>query len=107
MTQSVGERIAEDWACGRLTGTVAEAIDAACAKAKAFAAPQWQPIETAPKDETILDLWAEEGRFPECWWSGERWISYYSGNVETPIDEVVFAIKNPTHWMPLPPCPSE
>lgn len=35
--KSVGERIAEDWACGRLTGTVAEAIDEACAKAKSFA----------------------------------------------------------------------
>ncbi len=51
---TVGERIAEDWACGRLTGTVAEAIDAACAKAKAFAvkAAGWQPIETAPRDGT-------------------------------------------------------
>jgi hypothetical protein len=35
--QSVGERIAEDWACGRLTGTIAEAIDEAVQQAKAFA----------------------------------------------------------------------
>jgi hypothetical protein len=40
MKQTVGERIAEDWACGRLTGTVAEAIDEACAKAKAHAKQQ-------------------------------------------------------------------
>ena len=48
---TVGERIAEDWACGRLTGTVAEqAIDEACAKAKAFAR---KPVSSVEVQRTL------------------------------------------------------
>ena len=58
----------------------------------------WQPIETAPKDETQILLW-----FPEMearhtgYWDGEQWrIDYAEGDHS---DWVV------THWMPLPPPP--
>jgi hypothetical protein len=69
----------------------------------------WQPIETAPKDGTRVDLWAktwiasqdrfEYQRFPNCWWIkggdfGGR--SYW-----VDLDKHWY----PTHWMLLPAPP--
>lgn len=75
-------------------------------------ANQWQPIDTAPKDGTKIDLWGFEfgagfvgspkpRRFIGCkyippserWNRGQWWHPNY-GNIE------------PTHWMPLPPAPN-
>lgn len=64
--------------------------------------PVWQPIETAPKDGTLVDLWLSSGdtkRITGCYWSesglcwtdGDRY--YLKGRVQ------------PTHWMPLPEPP--
>lgn len=62
----------------------------------------WQPIETAPKDRTTVDLWAkcwdsdtdtfEWQRFCDCRWSGDGWYGLAAG---------FFA----THWQPLPAPP--
>ena len=59
---------------------------------------KWQPIETAPKDKTVVLTFTDsEGRhaiFPAYYWeSYSRWLQ-----IEGP-----FAA--PTHWMPLPEPP--
>ena len=69
----------------------------------------WQDIETAPKDRTVVDLWAiskyhpEGKRFPDCFWGQgsftprnfpERW----RGLPDNPMNWEA------THWM-LPPEP--
>lgn len=62
----------------------------------------WQPIETAPKDGTIIDLWVDGERLPDCYW-GEEW--------QEPEDRIwrqryaenranSFHVDGePTHWM--------
>lgn len=61
------------------------------------AAPQWQPIETAPKDRPIL-LRSKKGRIADGMWiaatdtrGGWAW---------------ALVRQEPTHWMPIPPEPS-
>lgn len=69
----------------------------------------WQPIETAPKDGTRIDVWAywAEGdnwsRSADAYWSVEdqdwmldRWLA---GQYVTP--------PKITHWMPLPEPPAD
>jgi len=61
--------------------------------------PQWQPIETAPKDGTdILVWWPFWSKSPEvaAFIDGE----WYSECVTSDSTE-----KPPTHWMPLPAPP--
>lgn len=85
----------------------------------AQAVPQgWQPIETAPKDGTVIDLWHEEfGREADCYWGlphhccGEMgslcdsdWHSLEPGWVGT-FNEIMSPANAYTHWMPLPPAP--
>ena len=77
-------------------------------------APQgWQPIDTAPKDGTVLLLYAEAyhriiwGRgwyFKGVPGDGEGWIahSFYT----QPKDDMIGAFE-PTHWHPLPSPPPE
>jgi Protein of unknown function (DUF551) len=84
---------------------------------------EWQPIETAPKDEMIIggyfnQPWAEshrEGRIVKCWYQSEfdafisscREMTMASGytidglqsNLHSPVIEDV------SHWMPLPAPP--
>lgn len=82
---------------------------------------QWQPIETAPKDGTMIDLWVD-GDYPqrysdahwgkgghECGEMGEYcdsdWHSQEEGwtcSFGMPIPE-----NKVTHWLPLPPPPTE
>jgi hypothetical protein len=56
--------------------------------------PDWQPIETAPKDGTAV-LVGRAGRYPRVTpsiWSEEmcKWLNMGD---------------QPTHWLPLPPPP--
>lgn len=60
---------------------------------------QWQPIETAPKDGTSIDLMSATCRVPECyfkdgqWWS--PWVSDQCGE-PAPVDWEI------THWRLMP-----
>jgi Lar family restriction alleviation protein len=76
----------------------------------ALSAPQesgWQAIDTAPKDGTEIDVWAEPNaiyrklNFLPCRMPHVRWMTRYerwSGMAEGYV---------PTHWRPLPPPPGE
>ena len=70
----------------------------------------WQPIETAPKDGTRVDLWAKQWRasddvfiyhrFADCWWT--------AGNPNRTAGWVnINAAWCATHWMPLPSPPED
>jgi hypothetical protein len=72
----------------------------------------WQPIDTAPKDGTRIDIWAKtwlsyndtfiHKRFPDCCWS--------KGDSECnrpPAWNNLNTEWHPTHWMPLPDPPKE
>jgi len=61
--------------------------------------PQWEPIETAPKNGDVILVYAN-GRRIIAWWNYFQFDKHnngwdFSGN----------GFINPTHWMPLPPAP--
>lgn len=77
------------------------------------AQPQWQPIETAPKDgKTEIDLWISSfGRLAGCVWhigsfdntsSGHWGFKKYHNLTQRLPQEFT-----PTHWMPLPLPPQQ
>lgn len=81
----------------------------------------WRPIETAPRDGTVIDVWVDDDRHTNVYWGrpahscGEygdycdccprydAWVcadtNYYLTGDEG------YACDEPTHWMPLPPTP--
>lgn len=71
---------------------------------------EWQPIESAPKDGGLCDLWIEPKdeftgaplipcRVADAYFEGGRW--YISGR------RVALRVwHNPTYWMPLPSAPA-
>lgn len=81
---------------------------------------EWQPIETAPKDGTVIDLWHEEfDRQADMYWGkpehccGEYgqycdsdWHSEPEGWVCSAVNQAIFA-DGYTHWMPLPAPPKQ
>lgn len=69
----------------------------------------WQPIETAPKNGQIIDIWCRVpeihgesyDRIADCWYSAGRWWGYdENGN-----DICRLKMNSVTHWMPLPEPP--
>ena len=51
----------------------------------------WQPINTAPRDGTVVDLWLIAGaRYTDAWWDDDD-------NTWCGLDESLFS-----HWAPLP-----
>lgn len=60
---------------------------------------QWQPIETAPKDGTlVLTACAPTGIItPSEWMTEVRWMDER--------EPQWFPLRDATHWMPLPPPP--
>lgn len=77
---------------------------------KRDAIPEWQPIETAPKDGTAFRAYADELvdlDFNPCGsveavWNGEEFIGcVWNGQQDTWYGKAI----NPTHWMPLPAAP--
>ncbi len=74
---------------------------------------EWQPIETAPKDGTIVLFWpdfdAEDARPPHRRKDQKnRYIKmgWTSGNGDYWSPEMQL-LNEPTHWMPLPEPPQE
>tara|TARA_Y100000296_G_C5168586_1_gene256064 strand:- start:58 stop:327 length:270 start_codon:yes stop_codon:yes gene_type:complete len=72
---------------------------------------EWQPIETAPKDGSWIDIWTVWGadkngkvsvphRWTDAFWNGEEW---ESGNFSQTQFEATVTV---THWMPLPDEPA-
>jgi hypothetical protein len=70
----------------------------------------WQPIETAPKDGSIIMLYGEYMNTYNCagkvfsfgyyFFSQKQWMCYPSHNEATDHIE-------PTHWQPLPEPPED
>ena len=63
--------------------------------------PVWRPIETAPKDGTVVDLWSC-CRLTDCRWES----SPYAGDISWGwTNQSLGRITSATHWMPLPAPP--
>jgi hypothetical protein len=58
---------------------------------------EWQPIETAPLDGTVVDVWNDGERVIDAWFHDGRWLT---SDVEWTSE------LEPTYWMPIPPPPS-
>lgn len=74
------------------------------------AVPEWQQIETAPKDgtEVILSKWSGSYATPEtsfCWAIN----GYFKDGYWYSKDPIIGKLAEPTHWMPLsqPPIKGE
>jgi hypothetical protein len=64
---------------------------------------EWQPIETAPKDESTILVWVkDDGIFGRGAVVFGR--VFPSGNVKADGHKGDWLV---THWMPLPPPPSD
>lgn len=61
----------------------------------------WQPIETAPKDGTPIDIWCAGFRYCNAYWgrAEKHWLTE-DGDL---IYDIYF--EHPTHWMPEPDPP--
>ncbi len=79
-------------------------------------AMQWQPIETAPKDGTPIllggGMWGDDWRDPTervmvGWWERTKRIGEFWNCCAAESGHCNFPYEMPTHWMPLPPPPSE
>lgn len=80
---------------------------------EAAAAARWQPIESAPKDGTIIDVWLDgcskddmefyctKGTYRSPGWSWVRGKFRPCGGLGVQVPTFVY----PTHWMPLPKPP--
>ena len=68
----------------------------------AIAGMQWQPIKTAPKDATPVDLWAsnEDGGYPL---SNYKRVCLSKGNTfYDPVAGGICCVRCATHWRPRP-----
>ena len=105
-----------------LTQAIAQALtQAGCGRVDVAPANQWQPIETAPKDGTPVDLWCGGSRRTDCEWREPTDREYWVHGSDEPSDgeqtigaeprwfsadgwPMGFGDKH-THWMPLPQPP--
>ncbi len=63
----------------------------------------WQPIETAPRDGTLVDLWRDCERLCDFYW-GEGGRHSWCRKEGYPVKLRILA-EQPTHWMPRPAPP--
>lgn len=71
-------------------------------------APDWHPIETAPKDGTRVDLWLvgprnSGARRADCWFASGSW--WCDALDRGDLDPAFYVGDVPTHWMPIPTGP--
>lgn len=79
---------------------------------------EWQPMETAPKDGTAVDVWVDDGeggghRITDAWFGEPSHTCIDSYCDSCPEDLGVEAWRDhwetmlaPVAWMPLPPPPT-
>ena len=82
----------------RSLDTIKAQIAAAVAArdAEIRAESEWQPIETAPKDGTYVDMLDVDGvRHIVCDWDGKSW-----------TNDDLDCVNTPTHWSPIPKGPT-
>lgn len=60
----------------------------------------WQPIETAPKDETNIVFFDPQDGVHVGWWSRSIWVHPGAWVIE--VNRSDTSVFEPTHWMPLP-----
>ena len=62
---------------------------------------RWEPIETAPRDATVILLWADAYHYPVVGWYSQAfptgWCDVWEHEWNRP--------KQPTHWMRVPEPP--
>ena len=89
---------------GQLLDGHRKTIRAALATLDRLIAEQgWQPIETAPKDGTVFDVYTKYGRVTNCV-ACKQFGRIYSYNQES--DNYDRKVNFATHWMPLPQPPT-
>ena len=68
-------------------------------------ANKWQPIETAPKDGTVVDLWCRGDRCADCVWHKNDWREWRLDDFDS---LALLPVEHPrTHWMPKPAAPKD
>lgn len=74
---------------------------------------EWQPIETAPKDGSVFDVWLgnadESDRDFYCTVGGFRAPGWHwlNGKFRPFLHGIsITCFQEPTHWMPLPDAPN-
>ena len=66
---------------------------------------EWQPIETAPKDEAVIDIYTPEHGIGRCVYM--RRVDLGKGNIFYEQTQGGYScIRTATHWMPLPEAPN-
>lgn len=70
----------------------------------------WQPIATAPRDGTRIDIWDPDCggiRVADAYWSGgQKSGGWHAPNQDYDGMDGLYAKDGPTHWRPLPAPPA-
>lgn len=113
MTQTMVERVRDAMLAS--CGDNLDVLDwdkLARAAIEAMQTVSWQPIDTAPKNETVVLVSADFNVVP-AYWAGETkkcWRNWFRG-VRYPNDSPDAFLPDPiwfepTHWMPMPDPPA-
>lgn len=72
---------------------------------------EWQPINTAPKDGTVIDLWAGDYRYTNAYWFDHiKRNGGWNGNLSGWVFEgegTEYVYEDPTYWRRIPRSPEE
>lgn len=69
--------------------------------------PQWQPIETAPKDGQVIIVWDGEAWEVTAWGKVSHVPIYgFLQVLFRDVNDIDLLNPQPTHWMPLPNPPT-